>query len=347
MNRGKAPAPLETLAWRDGKLRIIDQTRLPRELAIMEIADYRHVIAAIRNLEVRGAPAIGIAAAYGAVLAAEEAVGSPSPEVRSRLRKALSELRLARPTAVDLMWAIDRVGEVVDRTDVPDEGLAEAILEVARRIHCEDLDKSLRMGELGASLLPDEATVLTHCNAGGLATGGYGTALAVVFAAWEAGKKIRVVADETRPLLQGARLTAWELQRAGIPVTLVCDAAAPWLIGSGEIDAVLVGSDRIAANGDVANKIGTLGIALAADASGIPFYVVAPTSTLDPDTLSGEEIPIEERDAEEVTRIFGIRTAPEGIDVRNPAFDVTPARYVTAIITERGIHRPPYQESLR
>jgi methylthioribose-1-phosphate isomerase len=342
----KGQKPVDTIQWKDGKLAIIDQTRLPGELVVKEISDYREVIAAIRRLEVRGAPAIGIAAAYGAALAVIEAAQKPAEESAPFLAEALSELRAARPTAVDLMWSVDRVRGVIDRFSGQTADLADRILDEARRIHAEDLEKSRRMGDAGASLLPDEVTVLTHCNAGGLATGGYGTALAVIFSAHASGKKIRVFADETRPLLQGARLTAWELQRAGIPVTVLCDSAAPWMIMRGDIDAVIVGSDRIAANGDVANKIGTLGTALAARARGIPFYVAAPTSTVDLSTPSGKDIPIEERSPEEVVRPFGVAVAPEGVAACNPAFDVTPAEYVTAIITEMGVHHPPYGESL-
>lgn len=338
--------PLETVAWREGKLHIIDQTKLPGAFSTKVLESYRDVIEAIQRLEVRGAPAIGIAAAYGAALAAEEVARTRVPSPKRWLEGALSELASARPTAVDLGWAIGRVRRVVEETPGSPGDIAAAVLAEADRILAEDLEKSRRMGEAGAALLPDEVCVLTHCNAGGLATGGYGTALAVIFAAHVAGKRIRVIADETRPLLQGARLTAWELQQAGIPVTVICDGAAPWLISRGEVGVVVVGSDRIAANGDVANKVGTLGVALAAQASGVPFYVAAPTSTVDLATATGEEIPIEERSGDEVVRPFGMRIAPEGVSVRNPAFDVTPARLVTAIITELGVHRPPYERSL-
>jgi len=346
VDSAKKSVPVETIVWRDDRLHIIDQTLLPGKLEVKAISDYRDVIRAIQRLEIRGAPAIGIAGAYGAVLAAREAAKGDSPSDRAFLDHALSELESARPTGVDLSWAVSRVRRVVEETEGGMQDVADAILEDAHRILAEDLEKSRRMGEAGAALLADDVTVLTHCNAGGLATGGYGTALAVIFSAHEAGKNISVIADETRPLLQGARLTAWELQRAGIPVTVACDGAAPWLILQGEVDAVIVGSDRIAANGDVANKIGTLGVALAASAAGIPFYVAAPTSTVDLSTPSGDSIPIEERSADEVLRPFGRDIAPEGVSARNPAFDVTPARLVTAIITEDGVHRPPYGESL-
>jgi methylthioribose-1-phosphate isomerase len=336
--------PLETVVWRDGAVRIIDQTRLPGEFVVRSIDDYRDLVSAIRRLEVRGAPAIGIAGAYGAALAAREA--ARKARGREEMEAALDEIAAARPTAVDLSWAVGRVRKVVREAPSLAEA-AEAALSEAHRILEEDLEKSRRMGEAGAELLPARATVLTHCNAGGLATGGLGTALAVVYAAHAAGKTVRVIADETRPLLQGARLTAWELQRAGIPVTVICDGAAAWLLERRETDAVLVGADRIAANGDVANKIGTLGVALAAAHAGVPFYSVAPTSTVDLSVPSGEKIPIEERDPEEVLRPFGVRTAPEGVAARNPAFDVTPAALVTAIVTERGVHRPPYEASLR
>lgn len=315
-------------------VRLLDQRRLPAEEVWLELTTADEVVRAIKDLAVRGAPAIGVAAAYG--LAVEARRGANAP----RLREAAERLAHARPTAVNLAWAVRRM---VHRLGLgPTEILAEA-----DAIRDEDEASCRRIGQLGGALLPPRATVLTHCNAGALATAGYGTALGVVRGAIEAGKSVRVLADETRPFLQGARLTAWELHRDGIPVTILTDAMPGWLMARGEIDCVVVGADRIAANGDVANKIGTYSLAVLAGHHGVPFYVAAPWSTVDLETPSGREIPIEERPADEVLLFAGHRIAPEGVGARYPAFDVTPERLVTAIITERGVVRRPYGEGLK
>jgi len=333
-------APIEWLP--DGSVRLIDQTRLPREEAYVETSDYRDLARAIREMQVRGAPLIGITAAYALALAARQAAASEKAALMARLREAATELRATRPTASNLVWALDRMLRLAEgATDIP------ATLEAeARRIHEEDIAACRRIGAYGAALLPAGVSLLTHCNTGSLATGGYGTALGVVRAAWEQGKLEHVYITETRPLLQGARLTAWELQRDGIPFTLIVDGAAGQLLRRGLAAAVVVGADRIAANGDVANKVGTYALAALARESAVPFYVAAPASTIDPGTPGGDQIPIEERAAEEVTSLAGVPTAPEGVAAANPAFDLTPAQYVTAIITENGVVRPPYEQSL-
>jgi methylthioribose-1-phosphate isomerase len=307
------------------------------------------MVDAIYRHPVLGAPANGVAAAYGVVLAVQDAARSDTLDLVARVREASAVLARARPTAVNLFWALDRMVRRAEREHVggttPDR-LVDALLEEAKTIQREDAESCRRMGVLGAELLADGATVLTHCNAGALATGGMGTALAPVYVAHELGKKVAVYADETRPLLQGARLTAWELGRAGIEVTLITDSMAASVMQRRRIDAVLVGADRIARNGDVCNKIGTYGVAVLARRHGVPFYVVAPTSTFDPELASGAEIPIEERPIEEVTEAFGKRTAPPGVRVENPAFDVTPAELVTAIITEVGVIEAPDEEKV-
>lgn len=334
--------PIEWLPER--KVRFLDQTRLPGEEVWIETDDYRVIVEAIRRLQVRGAPLIGISAAYALVLAAFSAERAPGG-FRERLGAAAEELRNARPTAVNLAWAIDRLLLSIAQFAEPSQ-TADALLKEAQRIHEEDVASNLRMGDLGAALLPEGARVLTHCNTGSLATGGYGTALGVVRSAWGQGKIDHVYVDETRPLLQGSRLTAWELLRDGIPHTVIVDGAAGALMKLGRVNAVIVGADRIAANGDVANKIGTYQLAVLARENGIPFYVAAPISTVDLHLTSGDQIPIEERSAEEVTDVFGIRVAPPGAQAANPAFDVTPEEYVTAIITENGVAEAPYRESL-
>jgi methylthioribose-1-phosphate isomerase len=336
---------METVAWAGDRVRLLDQTRLPLDEVYLELRDYRQVAAAIREMRVRGAPAIGVTAAFGVALAALEARQLERPAFDAALEEARSVLAATRPTAVNLFWALERMAKVAAvAASVPQA--VEALVAEAQTIQAEDVAASRRLGRFGAELLPQRGTVLTHCNAGALATAGYGTALGVVRAAVEAGKQIEVFADETRPLLQGARLTAWELQQDGIPTTLIADTMAGHFMSRGAIDCVVVGADRIAANGDVANKIGTYQVAVLAKEHGLPFYVAAPWSTVDLAIASGADIPIEERSAEEVTSFGGRRTAPEGIAVRNPAFDVTPARYVTAIITERGVARPPLGEAL-
>lgn len=339
---------IETVAWKDGKVRLIEQTRLPRELVYIECERVEEVADAIRRLAVRGAPAIGVAAAYGLVLGLAPDRDAPLNRFRERLVEVHALLAATRPTAVNLRWALDRMAGVAAAASArSSRELWDRLLAEAEAIHREDLELSRAIGRAGAELLADGDTVLTHCNAGGLATSGLGTALAVVYAAVEAGKKIRVLADETRPLFQGARLTAWELSRAGIPVTVICDGAAPYLIGREHVRAVIVGADRIAANGDFANKIGTLGAALGARHHGVPFYVAAPSSTLDLSIASGEAIPIEERDAREVASPFGESLVPDGVRAMNPAFDVTPAALVTAFILEKGVVRPPFEPALR
>ncbi len=337
---------METIAWSDGKVRLLDQTRLPRAQVSLEISDYRQMIEAIQALRVRGAPAIGIAAAYAVALAARSIKASDRSSCLAELRRAADEIAAARPTAVSLAWAVRRVMKVAEAAGEP-PAIAQAVVAEARRIHAEDLEANRRMGAFGASLIPDGATVLTHCNAGSLATAGYGTALGVLRAAREQGKAVQVVVTETRPLLQGARLTTWELLQDGFQVTLITDSMAGHFLASRRVACVIVGADRIAMNGDVANKIGTYPIAVVAKENGVPFYVAAPVSTIDPALASGEGVPIEERPPEEVTRWGGVQTAPEGVRVANPAFDVTPHRYLSAIVTERGVARPPYTASLR
>jgi methylthioribose-1-phosphate isomerase len=336
---------IETIAWAGGKLRILDQTRLPREETYLELTDYRQVAEAIGSLRVRGAPAIGVAAAYGLALAAQADTFSRKEDLLRELRRAADVLSATRPTAVNLSWALARSLAAAERA--PDAPAArEAVLAEARRIQAEDVEADRRIGRLGAELLSGDSSVLTHCNTGSLATAGYGTALGVVRTAHEQGKALHVYATETRPLLQGARLTAWELLRSGIPATLIPDSAAGHFLKQGRIECVIVGADRIAANGDVANKVGTYTLAVLAHENGVPFYVAAPTSTIDLALASGDEIPIEERPAEEVTRFADVVVAPEGTRAANPAFDVTPHRYVTAIITDRGVVREPYDKNL-
>jgi methylthioribose-1-phosphate isomerase len=332
-----------------GGVRMIDQRALPLDERYLELESPEAVADAIRAMVVRGAPAIGISAAYGLALGATQAVELSPAAFDERLEKAAGILCDARPTAINLAWAVRRLQGVAraQREAGADNGAVAVALESeALKIHEEDLAACRAMGRHGAALVPEKANLLTHCNAGGLATAGYGTALGVVRGAVEAGKKVRVLADETHPFLQGARLTAWELMQDGIETVLITDNSAGSLMRAGEIDLVVVGSDRIAANGDVANKIGTYSVAVLARANGLPFYVAAPMSTIDFDCPDGNAIPIEERDPREVTEPFGKRVAPPGVKVRNPAFDVTPAEYVTAIVTERGIARAPYGESL-
>ncbi|MEE9285187.1 MAG: S-methyl-5-thioribose-1-phosphate isomerase [Dehalococcoidia bacterium] len=328
-----------------GKVRFIDQTRLPQEEAWLETDEYREVAEAIRELRVRGAPLIGIAAAYGLALAALSIPGSDPTRFLPRLKEAAADLAATRPTAVNLTWALDRLlATAGGAADV--EATRRALVGEARRIHEEDIAANHRIGSHGSALLPRSVTLLTHCNAGSLATGGYGTALGVVRSARETGKLRHVYATETRPLLQGSRLTAWELSREGIPFTLIVDSAAGSLLQRGRVGAVVVGADRITTNGDVANKIGTYSLAVLARENGVPFYVAAPTSTIDFSLASGESIPIEERSGQEVSSLRGSDLAPAGVTAANPAFDVTPHRYVTAIITENGAAREPYEQSL-
>jgi methylthioribose-1-phosphate isomerase len=344
-------ATIRTLDWSggvEGFLRMIDQTLLPVEFVEIECRDVETVWEAIKTLRVRGAPAIGIAAAYGVCVGIQTATGRDEAAFFARLAEVTEYLATSRPTAVNLFWALDRMNRAAAalRGKMPPREIAEALLAEARAIHEEDRQMCRAIGRHGAALLGDGQGVLTHCNAGGLATADYGTALAVIFAAHESGKRLHVFADETRPLLQGARLTAWELKQRGIDVTLICDSMAAQVMREGRIQAVITGADRIAANGDTANKIGTYGVAVLAAAHQIPFYVAAPTSTFDPALADGQGIPIEQRPAAEITHGFGRQTAPEGIGVYNPAFDVTPARLIKAIICERGVIEPVGRERI-
>ncbi|HEX2123880.1 MAG TPA: S-methyl-5-thioribose-1-phosphate isomerase [Thermoanaerobaculia bacterium] len=343
------------LRWDGDALFLLDQRLLPRQEVWVPCRTATEVAAAIRTMLVRGAPAIGVAAAFGMAIAAQRG---------ENLDAAAAELKRARPTAVNLAWAVDRMlakchpersegsstareGRSFGVFAPQDDTLARELAAEAEAINREDVESCMRIGRFGAELLGERATVLTHCNAGALATAGYGTALGVIRAAVEGGKRISVFADETRPFLQGARLTAWELQRDEIDVTLITDSMSGHFFQQGAFDAVIVGADRIAANGDTANKIGTYTVAVLAQAHGVPFYVAAPLSTIDRSAPDGSAIPIEERSAEEVVEVFGARVAPEGVNARHPAFDVTPARLITAIVTDRGVLRAPYEEAIR
>jgi methylthioribose-1-phosphate isomerase len=331
-----------TIEWKDGKVRMLDQRRLPTEVVWLDCSDVSEVAEGIRSLAVRGAPAIGIAAAMGAALGARRIRKDSFDEFFKEFDKVCSRLAATRPTAVNLFWALERMKRTASaHRSRPISEIQEALAGESQKILDEDIQINRTMGRFGAPFIREGDTILTHCNAGSLATGGYGTALGVVRAAWEEGKRIQVFADETRPVLQGARLTAWELMEDGIPVTLITDNMAAHFMKKGMIDLCIVGADRIVENGDVANKIGTYGVAVLAHVHGIPFYVAAPVSTVDLSIPSGEHIPIESRDPAEVTRVFGkTQIAPEGVGVANPAFDVTPARYITAIVTEKGAFRP-------
>lgn len=337
---------MDTITWSHGKVLLLDQTRLPAAQVILEISDYRELIEAIKGLRIRGAPAIGVAAAYGVVLGARSLTITDQRRFLAELRRIGDELIASRPTAVNLAWAVRRMLHVAEHGGTT-IGIATALLAEAQRIQAEDVEANRRIGAFGAPFLPRDASVLTHCNTGSLATAGYGTALGVIRSARDQGKTVRVVVTETRPLLQGARLTTWELLQDGIAVTLITDSMAGAFLASKKIDCVLVGADRIAMNGDLANKVGTYTLAVLAKENNVPFYVAAPISTIDPGLPSGEAIPIEERPPEEVTRWGGVQIAPEGVRVANPAFDVTPHRYLTAIITDRGIAQPPFAASLR
>jgi len=341
---------IPTLAWTPEGVRFIDQTKLPLEESYMVATDYEQVADAIVTMVVRGAPAIGVSAAYGVALGAMRSSTKGAQEFEGEFQKICARLAGTRPTAVNLFWAIDRMKRVF--ADLLAAGatmkqVQERLLSEAHAMYDEDIAACKTMGGHGGALLPDEGGVLTHCNAGALATCGYGTALGVIRSAVEMGKRIHVYADETRPFLQGARLTAWELMADGIQTTVICDNMAASLMRAGKIKAVVVGADRIAANGDFANKIGTYNVAILAKEHGIPFYCAAPWSTIDTATPTGDAIPIEERSAKEVTHHGGKQLTPNGVGICNPAFDVTPAKYVTAIITERGVLRAPYAESLK
>ncbi|MBU4198813.1 MAG: S-methyl-5-thioribose-1-phosphate isomerase [Verrucomicrobia bacterium] len=348
--------PVRTIEWIadhpdspvPGHIRMVDQTLLPNELVYLETRELREVWTAIKTLQVRGAPAIGIAAAMGVATAVQDSRAADGRALAVEAGQAADYLATSRPTAVNLFWALDRMRTVAAHESGRDpETLKRLLAREAIRIWEEDIAMSRAIGMHGAALLKDGQTVLTHCNAGGLATAQYGTALAPIYVAQEQAKRIRVYVDETRPLLQGARLTAWELMQAGIETTLICDNMAAQVLKEGKINLVMVGADRIAANGDTANKIGTYGVAVLAHAHGIPFYVLAPSSTFDLTLASGGEIPIEERGADEITRGFGRQTAPVNVKVYSPAFDVTPARLITAIICEKGVLQPPFDQTLK
>jgi methylthioribose-1-phosphate isomerase len=339
---------IETLEWTDNGVRFIDQTKLPMEETYVTCKTHEQVADVIRTMVVRGAPAIGVAAAMGIALGMKNSKAESVGELKQELDQICDVIGKTRPTAVNLFWAIQRMQEKFERARVrPLAQIKHELIEESKRMHAEDIAANQAMGRHGATLMPSEGGVLTHCNAGALATAGYGTALGVIRAAVEQGKKIHVYADETRPFLQGSRLTAWELMKDNIPTTVISDNMAGAMMRQGKIGAIVVGADRIAANGDVANKIGTYTVAVLAKEHGIPFYVAAPISTVDLACADGNEIPIEQRNAREVTHIAGKQMVPDGVQIENPAFDVTPAKYVTAIITERGIAREPYQNSLQ
>ena len=340
--------PVETLKWTDSGVLLIDQTKLPAEEVWVNCKNYEAVAEAIRTMIVRGAPAIGVAAAMGIALGARDLDVVSISDFRNGLGQICRIMGETRPTAVNLFWAIRRMQRCFEEASGKSIPLIkQTLIDEAKAIYDEDIATNRAMGANGAPLMPGSGGVLTHCNAGALATAGYGTALGVIRAAVEAGKKIHVFADETRPFLQGARLTAWELMHDGIPVTLIADNMAGVMMAQGKIQAVIVGADRIAANGDTANKIGTYSVAILAREHGVPMYIAAPVSTIDLETPDGAGIPIEQRAASEVTHFAGKQVAPTGVEVENPAFDVTPARYIKAIITERGVATAPFEESLR
>ncbi|HUB02121.1 MAG TPA: S-methyl-5-thioribose-1-phosphate isomerase [Terriglobales bacterium] len=339
---------IHTLEWTDRGVVFIDQTKLPTEEIYVTCTTHQQVADAIRDMIVRGAPAIGVAAGMGIAIGVKNSAAENVGDLKKDLDQICETIRQTRPTAVNLFWAIRRMQEKFETLrGRPIPQIKQALIEEAQRMHAEDIAANQAMGRHGATLLPSTGGVLTHCNAGALATAGYGTALGVIRAAVEQGKKIHVYADETRPFLQGSRLTAWELMKDGIPTTVISDNMAGVMMKQGKIGAIVVGADRIAANGDVANKIGTYTVAVLAKEHGIPFYVAAPMSTVDLDTLDGSKIPIEQRNVREVSHIAGKQMTPDGVSIENPAFDVTPAKYVAAIITERGIARAPYEKSLQ
>jgi methylthioribose-1-phosphate isomerase len=339
---------IQTLEWTDQGVRFIDQTKLPTEETYVTCSTYQQVADVIRNMVVRGAPAIGVAAAMGIALGVQKSQAETVADLKKDLDHICKIIGQTRPTAVNLFWAIRRMQDKFESLRIrPLAQLRQELIEESQRMHAEDIAANQAMGRHGATLMPSSGGVLTHCNAGALATAGYGTALGVIRAAVEQGKKIHVYADETRPFLQGSRLTAWELLKDGIPTTVISDNMAGAMMSQGKIGAIVVGADRIAANGDVANKIGTYTVAVLAKEHSIPFYVAAPISTVDLATAEGSGIPIEQRNSKEVTHIAGKQMVPDGVEVENPAFDVTPARYIAAIVTERGIAKAPYQESLR
>jgi methylthioribose-1-phosphate isomerase len=338
---------IQTLEWTEGGVRFIDQTKLPTEETYVNCKTYQEVADVIRNMVVRGAPAIGVSAAMGIALGVKNSKAENVVELKREFDEICDLIGKTRPTAVNLFWAIRRMQQKFETLRVrPLTQIKQDLIEEAQRMHAEDIATNQAMGRHGAALMPASGGVLTHCNAGALATCGYGTALGVIRAAVEAGKKIQVYADETRPFLQGSRLTAWELTKDNIPTTVISDNMAGAMMQQGKIGAVIVGADRIAANGDVANKIGTYSVAVLAKEHNLPFYVAAPISTVDLETPDGSKIPIEQRNPAEVTHFAGKAITPAGVQIENPAFDVTPAKYITAIVTERGIARAPYEQSL-
>lgn len=343
---------IKTVEWTNEGVRMIDQRLLPTEEKYLMLRSYEEVAEAIRKMVVRGAPAIGVSAAMGLALGAKQSVGTSVADLEFDFNYMCDVMGATRPTAVNLFWAIERMRDALRRAKAQGpnnvDEVKESLVREAQLIFTEDLESNRALGRFGGELIPDNSTVLTHCNAGALATAGdYGTALGVIRGARDAGKRVAVIADETRPFLQGSRLTAWELNKDEIPVTLITDNMAGHVMKKGEVDTVVVGADRIAANGDTANKIGTYMVAVLARQHDIPFYVAAPISTIDLKLASGDEIPIEERDSKEVTHMREQRLVPEGVNVQNPAFDVTPNEFITAIITDKGVARPPYSESLR
>ncbi|MGA3107788.1 MAG: S-methyl-5-thioribose-1-phosphate isomerase [Terriglobales bacterium] len=339
---------IQTLEWTPRGVIFIDQTKLPTEEVYVTCTTHQQVADVIRNMVVRGAPAIGVAAAMGIALGVQNSKAGNAADLKKDLDEISETIRQTRPTAVNLFWAIRRMQDkFATLINLPVDQIKKALIEESQRMHAEDIAANQAMGRHGATLMPSSGGVLTHCNAGALATAGYGTALGVIRAAVEAGKKIHVYADETRPFLQGSRLTAWELMKDGIPTTVISDNMAGVMMQQGKIGAIVVGADRIAANGDVANKVGTYTVAILAKEHGIPFYVAAPISTVDLETPDGSKIPIEQRNKREVSHIAGKQMVPDGVEIENPAFDVTPAKYVAAIITEKGIARAPYGVSLQ
>jgi methylthioribose-1-phosphate isomerase len=336
----------QPIEWRGGRVIILDQTRLPHEEVYLELDDYRDVCAAIKELKIRGAPAIGIAGAYAVALGALKIDSKTADDFLKKLQSVIDAVGATRPTARNLFFALERMKKAsATKKNISD--IKKALVDEALKIHEEEAESTRRISRFGAELIKDGFTILTHCNTGPLATSGSGTALGIIIAAYREGKRIKVLADETRPLLQGARLTTWELQKAGVPVTLITDNMAGSFMRRGKVDCVITGADRITANGDTANKIGTYSVAVLAKAHKIPFYIAAPVSTIDPSLKTGDAIPIEERKAEEVTHIQGVPIAPEGVSAANPAFDVTPHKYITAIITEKGIIREPYGAGIK
>jgi methylthioribose-1-phosphate isomerase len=335
---------MKVIEWLGDRLRIVDQTRLPGEESYLELADHRQVAEAIKEMRIRGAPAIGVAAAYGIALGGLKLEAESPGQFRQALREVVREITATRPTAVNLSAAASRMEQAATGRDVA--AVRQSLVDEAAKIHRESYQADDSLSQRGAALLREGATVLTHCNTGPLATAGYGTALGVIIRAQRQGKKITVLATETRPLCQGARLTTWELEQAGVPFKLITDSMAGHFMQQGRVNAVITGADRIAANGDTANKIGTYSLAVLAKENGIPFYVAAPTATIDPETATGADILIEERSPEEVTHLRGTAIAPEGTEALNPAFDITPHRYITAVITEKGIIREPYGKGI-